>query len=74
MVTHVLPIIINTFCFFLEADIADSDEDEMTPTVMVGDRIIPIDKVNDAIIQEMTLQEKESYIQVYQEYYSSVLD
>ncbi|XP_075233417.1 transcription factor IIEalpha [Lycorma delicatula] len=57
-----------------EIDAADSDEDEMTPTVMVGDRIIPIDKVSDTIIQEMTSQEKESYIQVYQEYYSSVLD
>lgn len=52
----------------------DSDEDELIPVVTVGERTVPITQVDDELIQEMSPQEKETYIQVYQEYYSHVLD
>ncbi|XP_039293557.1 general transcription factor IIE subunit 1 [Nilaparvata lugens] len=55
-------------------EIGDSEEDEMIPTVMVGGKHVPITKVDDALIKEMSVQEKEAYIQVYQEYYSNMLD
>ncbi|RZF46514.1 hypothetical protein LSTR_LSTR009296 [Laodelphax striatellus] len=61
-------------CFWCKEEIGDSDEDEMIPTVMVGGKHVPITKVDDALIKEMSVQEKEAYIQVYQEYYSNVLD
>lgn len=52
----------------------DSDEDENTPTVRVGNRTIAITDVNDEIIAEMTPTEKEEYIQIYQDHYSHIYD
>lgn len=62
-------------CYFLaEVEMMDSDEDENTPTVRVGNRTIAITDVNDEIIAEMTPTEKEEYIQIYQEHYSHIYD
>lgn len=52
----------------------DSDSDEDEPTVLVAGKPIPLDDVNDEIIAQMTPQEKETYIQVYQEAYSHMYD
>lgn len=52
----------------------DDDDDDDVPTVFVGGRAIPIDEVNDEIIAQMTHQEKETYIQVYQEHFSHMYD
>uniref|UniRef100_A0A1B6KQ19 General transcription factor IIE subunit 1 n=1 Tax=Graphocephala atropunctata TaxID=36148 RepID=A0A1B6KQ19_9HEMI len=52
----------------------DSEDDDLIPVVTVGEKTVPITEVNDQLIQEMSPQEKETYIQVYQEYYSHVLD
>lgn len=51
----------------------DEDDDDM-PTVFVSGRAIPIDEINDELIAQMTAQEKETYIQVYQEHYSHMYD
>lgn len=50
------------------------DEDDDVPAVFVGGKSIPINEVNDEIIAQMTHQEKETYIQVYQEHYSHMYD
>lgn len=50
----------------------ESDGDD--PTVFVAGKPIPLDEVNDEIIAQMTPQEKEAYIQVYQETYSHIYD
>lgn len=55
-------------------DALDSDEDDLVPLVTVGDRTVPVTEVNDELIAEMSPQEKEAYIQVYQEYYSHILE
>lgn len=60
--------------FFSELETLDSDEDDLIPVVTVGERTVPITEVDDQLIQEMSPHEKETYIQVYQEYYSHVLD
>lgn len=56
------------------AQVAEMDDDEMddadVPTVMVGDKMYPIDDIDDALIAKMTPQEKEVYIQVYQDHFS----
>ncbi|XP_046664932.1 general transcription factor IIE subunit 1 [Homalodisca vitripennis] len=52
----------------------DSEDDDLIPVVTVGEKTVAITEVNDQLIQEMSPQEKETYIQVYQEYYSHVLD
>jgi len=57
-----------------DVEVMDSDDEELTPVVQVGSRSIPITEVDDALIAEMTPQEKETYIQVYQEYYSHMYD
>lgn len=57
-----------------EVELMESDEDESTPSVRVGNKIIPITEINDEIIAEMSPTEKEEYIQVYQEYYSHIYD
>ncbi|KAB0798631.1 hypothetical protein PPYR_09624 [Photinus pyralis] len=49
---------------------SEEDEDISVPTVCVGNKIVNITDVNDAIIAEMTQAEKDIYIQVFQDYYS----
>lgn len=69
------------YCFVLwsffvaaDVDIIDSDSDGDELTVFVAGKPIPLDDVNDEIIAQMTPQEKETYIQVYQEAYSHMYD
>lgn len=50
----------------------DSDDDD--PTVYVTGKPIPLSEVNDEIIAQMTPQEKDAYIQIYQETYSHIYD
>lgn len=52
----------------------DDDDDDDVPTVSFGGKSIPIDEVNDEIISQMTPQEKDAYIQVYQEHFSHMYD
>lgn len=52
----------------------DEEEDDDIPFVMVGDRRIAIIEIDDKIISRMTQEEKDRYIQVYQEYYSSMYE
>lgn len=57
-----------------DVDGMDSDDEDLQPVVTVGDRTVPITEVDDKLIAEMTPMEKETYIQVYQEYYSHILE
>lgn len=57
------------------ADINESDDDDPdAPTVMVGGEMYPIDEIDDNLIKQMTPQEKEIYIQVYQEHFTNMYD
>ncbi|XP_034934737.1 general transcription factor IIE subunit 1 isoform X2 [Chelonus insularis] len=58
----------------VDAEIMDSEEDDLIPTVSVGGKSVAITDVNDTLIAEMTPAEKEAYIQTYQEYYSHMYD
>lgn len=54
---------------------SDSDEsDNDTPTVMVAGNPYSIEEINDNVISQMTPQEKEVYIQVYQDHFSHIYD
>uniref|UniRef100_A0A1B6E3X9 General transcription factor IIE subunit 1 n=1 Tax=Clastoptera arizonana TaxID=38151 RepID=A0A1B6E3X9_9HEMI len=55
-------------------DTLDSDEDDLVPLVTIGDRTVAVTEVNDELIKEMSPNEKEAYIQIYQEYYSHILE
>lgn len=55
-------------------DSNDSDSDDNAPTVMVNGKAIPITNIDDDVIAKMTPTEKETYIQIYQEYYSHMYD
>lgn len=55
-------------------DSDDSDSDENVPTVLVNGKTVPLTDVDDDVIAQMTPTEKETYIQVYQEYYSHMYD
>lgn len=55
-------------------DFMNSESEEDVPTVHVGGRPYPLDEINDKLIEQMTQQEKDNYIQVYQEYYSHMYD
>lgn len=57
-----------------EIDAADSEDDELAPTVSVNGRNVAISDVDDILIAQMTPIEKEAYIQMYQEYYSHMYD
>lgn len=57
-----------------DVDVIDTESDSDEPTVLVAGKPIPLDEVNDEIIAQMTPQEKETYIQVYQETYSHMYD
>lgn len=48
----------------------DDDEDDSIPLVIVGSEKIPITEVSEDIIAKMTPQEKETYVQQYQEHYN----
>lgn len=50
------------------------DDDDDVPTVLVAGRPHPIDQINDELIAQMTQQEKENYIHVYQQHYSHIYD
>ncbi|CAD7005662.1 general transcription factor IIE subunit 1 [Ceratitis capitata] len=50
------------------------DDDDDAPTVHVAGRPHPIDQINDELIAQMTQQEKENYIHVYQTHYSHIYD
>lgn len=52
-------------------DMNDSDEeDHNVPKVLIGKELYPIDEIDDTLIAQMTPQEKEVYIQVYQDHFS----
>lgn len=55
-------------------DEEDDDDEDDIPSVFFGGKSIPIDEVNDEIISQMTHQEKEAYIQAYQEHFSHMYD
>ncbi|XP_026751004.1 general transcription factor IIE subunit 1 [Galleria mellonella] len=56
----------------MESD--DSDSEDNAPTVLVNGKAVPLTKIDDTIIAQMTPSEKETYIQVYQDYYSHMYD
>ncbi|XP_046960884.1 general transcription factor IIE subunit 1 [Vanessa cardui] len=56
----------------MESD--DSESEDNAPTVMVNGKPVPITSIDDDVIARMTPSEKETYIQVYQEYYSHMYD
>lgn len=60
--------------FLADIDIMESESDSDTPVVMVAGAPHPIDEINDGLIAQMTQQEKDTYIQVYQEYFSHMYD
>ncbi|XP_058461377.1 general transcription factor IIE subunit 1 [Malaya genurostris] len=55
-------------------EIMDTDSEDDMPTVTVAGRPHPLDEINDMLIAEMTPQEKETYIQVYQDHFSHMYD
>ncbi|XP_014251143.1 general transcription factor IIE subunit 1 [Cimex lectularius] len=57
-----------------DIEIVDSDDDDLIPVVHVGDKSVPITDVDDALIAEMTPQEKLTYIGIYQDYFSHIYD
>ncbi|CAL4236311.1 unnamed protein product [Meganyctiphanes norvegica] len=55
-----------------DIEMSDNDsDDEMVPTVKVGNEQVPITDVDNVVIARMTQEEKNQYIQVYQEYMAS---
>lgn len=59
--------------------ILDSDDDskeggESVPIILVGGERIPISAVDNTVIARMTQQEKNVYINVYQEYFAGMDD
>lgn len=57
-----------------EVEIIDSDSEDDSPTVLVAGRPYPIEQINDNLIAQMTPQEKDTYIQVYQDHFSNIYD
>jgi transcription initiation factor TFIIE subunit alpha len=63
------------FDFFLaQIDMIESDSDDAGPLVMVGGKQYSLDDITDSLIAEMTPQEKETYITVYQDHFSLMYD
>lgn len=58
----------------VDDEIMDSDSDEESVTVFVEGKAYPIDEINDGLVAKMTPQEKETYIQVYQENFSHMYE
>ena len=56
------------------AEVSGDEDDEEIPTVRVGSRRVPITEIDDTVIRQMTQEEKDHYIRVYQEYYSDMYD
>ncbi|XP_055382497.1 general transcription factor IIE subunit 1 [Condylostylus longicornis] len=54
--------------------INNSDSDDDIPVVHVSGKPYPIDEIDNELIAQMTKQEKDNYIQVYQEHYSHMYD
>lgn len=50
------------------------EDDDDVPTVLVAGRPHPLDQLDDNLIAQMTPQEKENYIHVYQQHYSHIYD
>ncbi|XP_011498840.1 PREDICTED: general transcription factor IIE subunit 1 [Ceratosolen solmsi marchali] len=57
-----------------EIETMESDDEDQIPTVSINGKSVVITDVNDTLIAEMTAAEKEAYIQIYQDYYSSMYD
>lgn len=65
----------NTYAFITdEMDSEGSETDDNAPTVLVNGKTVSLTNVDDDVIAQMTPSEKETYIQVYQEYYSHMYD
>lgn len=54
--------------------IMESESEDDAPVVTVAGRPYPIDEINDELIAQMTQQEKDTYIQVYQDHFSDMYD
>ncbi|KAJ0179950.1 hypothetical protein K1T71_004541 [Dendrolimus kikuchii] len=57
-----------------EMESEDSDSDDNAPSVLVNGKAVPLTSIDDDVIAQMTPSEKETYIQIYQEYYSHMYD
>ncbi|XP_068142056.1 general transcription factor IIE subunit 1 [Drosophila tropicalis] len=57
---------------YINSDSGDDADD--VPMVLVAGRPQPLDKVDDKLITQMTPQEKENYIHVYQQHFSHIYD
>ncbi|XP_063532134.1 general transcription factor IIE subunit 1 [Cydia strobilella] len=57
-----------------EMESSSSESEDGAPTVQVAGARVPLPAVDDAAIARMTPHEKEAYIQLYQDYYSHILD
>lgn len=59
-----------------DIDVMDTDDDDGddAPTVYVSGKPIPLGEVNAELIEQMTPQEKDTYIHIYQEHYSHMYD
>ena len=69
-------LLINNICKFPAnvEFINNSDSEDDIPMVHVAGRPIPIDEIDNELIAKMTRQEKDNYIQVYQEHFSHMYD
>ncbi|XP_063361027.1 general transcription factor IIE subunit 1 [Cydia amplana] len=57
-----------------EMESSSSESEDGAPTVLAAGARVALPAVDDAVIARMTPQEKEAYIQLYQDYYSHILD
>ncbi|CAG4937651.1 general transcription factor IIE subunit 1 isoform X2 [Colias croceus] len=57
-----------------EMESEDSESDDNVPTVLVNGKPVALTSIDDDVIATMSPSEKETYIQVYQEYYSHMYD
>ncbi|XP_023948460.1 general transcription factor IIE subunit 1 [Bicyclus anynana] len=57
-----------------EMESEDSEVEDNAPTVLVNGKPVALTSVDDDVIALMSPTEKETYIQVYQEYYSHMYD
>jgi transcription initiation factor TFIIE subunit alpha len=58
----------------VEAMSSDDDAEDGIPTVRVGNEEITVTDVNEEIINRMTVEEKERYTQIFQDFYSHMYD
>ncbi|XP_034824184.1 general transcription factor IIE subunit 1 isoform X1 [Maniola hyperantus] len=57
-----------------EMESEESESEDNAPTVLVNGKPVSLTSVDDDVIARMSPSEKETYIQVYQEYYSHMYD